>query len=148
MPLTSKPLVLILPLAVLLTLIAIALMHTNTAHAETKPINEAMVLKTIDNAVEEHRVFATCFALEPVSRKVVNDMWVKMVKDAREVLASRKPSLKLIAQFEYKTQSKLVDERMLLKDAIAYCEKNAEIQKKFYTFGYLDLPTELSALLY
>lgn len=148
MPLRSTPLALILPMMVLLTLMAIALINTNIAHAENKPINEAAVLKTIDNVVAEQRVFATCFALEPVGRKVVNDMWVKMVKDARESLASRKPSLKLIAQFEYKTQQRLVDERMTLKDAISYCEKNAEIQKKFYTFGYLDLPTELSALPY
>lgn len=146
MPLASKRLAHTTPLVTMLAIVS--MLHANATCAESKPINEAAVLKTIDSAVAEQRVFATCFALEPVGKKIVDDMWVKMVKDAREVLASRKPSVKLIAQFEYKTQSKLVDERMPLKDAIVFCEKNAEIQKKFYTFGYLDLPTELSALLY
>lgn len=146
MPMASKRLAHTTPLVTMLAIVST--MHINLACAENKPINEAAVLKTIDTVMAEQRVFATCFALDPFSRKVVNETWVDMVKASREVLASRKPSIKLIAQFEYKTHpSRLVDDSMSLKDAITFCEKNAEIQKRFFTFGYLNLSLELSKLL-
>jgi hypothetical protein len=47
---------------------------------------EAAVLQAVAAVVAEHRIYATCFSLEPMAYQLVRENWAREVKEGTEAL--------------------------------------------------------------
>jgi hypothetical protein len=121
----------------------------NFLHAQAAtPIDEKAVLAVLDATVKEHRVYATCFALEKTGRALEKDMWNKSRMEALDHLKSHQASLLLAAKFSLASElSKLFDPDMTLASAMTYCDKNAVQIKQFYVLNITDLASEVNKVL-
>ena len=105
--------------------------------ASAEAFNETAVMQAVEKVVAEHKVYATCLSLEPMSFKIVQENWTREVSQGAEALKSIKPSPALVARYLVAVDSsRLLDKTMTLTAAISYCEKNAAQVMKFHEFGF------------
>lgn len=92
----------------------------------------------LSRAIEEHRVFLTCSSLEPQTFELVLRNWEDMVAAARGHLsANLTPKVDLEA-FDRRTKlDALVDWRMPLGEAAAYCAANPDWSGKLHRFAFV-----------
>lgn len=114
------------------------------AHAAAP--DETAVMQAVEKVVAEHKVYATCLALEPTTYRIVQENWTREVSQGAEALRALKPSPALVARFVAAVDSsRLIDKTMTLSAAMAYCEKNEAQVRKFHEFGFSRLSQAVDA---
>jgi hypothetical protein len=110
------------------------------AQSSEKRLDETAALRAVDAVVSEHRLYATCLALDGSSHALVNDMWNKEVAQAMDWLKPFKPSLVFLAKFRGKVEpSSLLDRDMALSAAMDLCHKSGKLVSRFYAFEWTPL---------
>ncbi len=105
--------------------------------APAAALDETAVMKAVEKVVAEHKMYATCLSLEPMSFRIVQENWTREVSQGAEALKELKPSPALVARFLAAVDSaRLLDKKMTLDLAMAYCRQNEAQVRKFHEFGF------------
>lgn len=113
--------------------------------AQPSGFNEEAVIRAVDDVVAEHRVYATCLALDGAGLSLVQENWRREVARAVEILKDMNPTAKFVLRFSEATAlSRLLDGDMRLSAAMDFCHKNEKTTRKFYEFGYTRLPSAIA----
>ncbi len=102
--------------------------------------DESAILQSVEAVVAEHKIYATCFSLDSTAYQIVQENWLREVKQGAETLKGLNPSVAFMARFAYAVNpTRLLDEGMTISAAMAYCQKNEQQARKFHEFGFSHL---------
>lgn len=100
-------------------------------------LNESAVLQAVETVVAEHKAYATCLALDPLSFRLVQDGWKREVMQSAETLKGLNASPAFMLRFVAAVNpDRLIDLGMPLSAAMSYCQKNESQVRKFHEFGF------------
>jgi hypothetical protein len=116
-----------------------------TAPGATLAFNADAVIRATDAVVAEHKVYATCLALDKQGLALVRENWRREVAQAVDVLRDLQPPALFALRFSEAIDfSRLLDGDMKLSAAVEFCHKNEKTTLKFYELGYARLSSAVA----
>ena len=113
--------------------------------ADSPAFNADAVIRATDAVVAEHRVYATCLALDGQGLALVRENWRREVAQAVDALRDLKSPALFALRFSEATDfSRLLDGDMKLSAAMEFCQKNEKTTRKFYELGYTRLASTVT----
>lgn len=114
---------------------AIALLPT-ASNAGSSTNRDEQILRAVEKVVAEHKIYATCLALDPLSLSLVQEGWNREVRDGADTLKEIGASSDLVARVAMAVApSRLLDVNMSLSNAIEFCKTNHDQVATYYKLG-------------
>jgi hypothetical protein len=106
------------------------------ANAASSTNKDERIMRAVEEVVTEHRIYATCLALDPLSLSLVQEGWNREVRDGVDALKEIGASADLAARFATAVApSQLLDVNMSLSNAIEFCKTNHDRVATYYKLG-------------
>ena len=130
--------------AVPLALITTSVFSTPVPDASAKDIDADRIMQSVEQVLEENRIYATCLSMDKNSLDFVRSNWRRMVGETRDLLRKANFDTSFLTLFELKVRAaNLLDQNLSLHQAMAICHANEAMISRFYEFGFSNLRQEV-----